>query len=142
MGRGARDTTAGMERSIVRTSAAPAAIGPYSQAVVVPIGDGKRMMFCSGQIPLNPVTGLMVEGDVEAQTRQVLENLNAVLAAAGGSFANVVKTTIFLADMGDFAAVNAVYGQRFSSDPPARATVQAARLPKDARVEIDAIAIL
>jgi 2-iminobutanoate/2-iminopropanoate deaminase len=131
-----------MERNIVRTAAAPAAIGPYSQAVVVPIGDGKRMVFCSGQIPLVPATGLMVEGDVEAQTRQVLENLNAVLAAAGGSFANVVKTTIFLADMGDFAAVNGVYGERFSSDPPARATVQAARLPKDARVEIDAIAIL
>lgn len=131
-----------MERTIVRTAAAPAAIGPYSQAVIVPIGDGKRMMFCSGQIPLNPVTGAMVEGDVEAQTRQVLENLNAVLAAAGGSFANVVKTTIFLADMGDFAAVNGVYGERFAADPPARATVQAARLPKDARVEIDAIAIL
>lgn len=131
-----------MERSIVRTAAAPAAIGPYSQAVVVPVGDGKRMMFCSGQIPLDPVTGLMVEGDVEAQTRQVLENLGAVLAAAGGSFANVVKTTIFLADMGDFATVNAVYAQRFASDPPARATVQAARLPRDARVEIDAIAIL
>lgn len=131
-----------MERSIVRTAAAPAAIGPYSQAVVVPVGDGKRMMFCSGQIPLDPATGLMVEGDVEAQTRQVLENLGAVLAAAGGSFAHVVKTTIFLADMGDFARVNAVYAQRFMSDPPARATVQAARLPRDARVEIDAIAIL
>ena len=131
-----------MERSIVRTAAAPAAIGPYSQAVVVPVGDGKRMMFCSGQIPLDPATGLMVEGDVEAQTRQVLENLGAVLAAAGGSFANVVKTTIFLADMGDFATVNAVYAQRFASDPPARATVQAAGLPRDARVEIDAIAIL
>lgn len=137
-----RDTTEGMERSIVRTEAAPAAIGPYSQAVVVPVGDGKRMVFCSGQIPLDPATGQMVTGDVEAQTRQVLENLHAVLAAAGGSFANVVKTTIFLADMGDFAAVNGVYGERFASDPPARATVQAARLPRDARVEIDAIAVL
>lgn len=131
-----------MERGIVRTAQAPAAIGPYSQAVVVPVGDGKRMMFCSGQIPLDPMTGLMVEGGVEAQTRQVLENLGAVLAAAGGSFANVVKTTIFLADMGDFATVNAVYGERFPADPPARATVQAAKLPRDARVEIDAIAIL
>jgi 2-iminobutanoate/2-iminopropanoate deaminase len=131
-----------MERSIVRTSAAPAAIGPYSQAVIVPIGDGRRMMFCSGQIPLDPATGAMVEGDVEAQTRQVLNNLSAVLSAAGGSFANVVKTTIFLADMGDFGVVNAVYGERFPADPPARATVQAARLPRDARVEIDAIAIL
>lgn len=131
-----------MERSIVRTAQAPAAIGPYSQAVVVPVGDGKRMMFCSGQIPLDPKTGAMVEGDVEAQTRQVLENLGAVLAAADGSFANVVKTTIFLADMGDFAKVNAIYGEKFPSDPPARATVQAAGLPRGARVEIDAIAIL
>ena len=131
-----------MDRSIVRTAAAPAAIGPYSQAVVVPVGDGKRMVFCSGQIPLDPETGLLVEGDIEVQTRQVLANLGAVLSAAGASFANVVRTTIFLADMGDFGAVNAVYGERFPSDPPARATVQAARLPKDARVEIDAIAIV
>jgi 2-iminobutanoate/2-iminopropanoate deaminase len=131
-----------MERSIVRTSAAPAAIGPYSQAVVVPIGEGRRMMFCSGQIPLDPATGAMIEGDIEAQTRQVLGNLSAVLAAAGATFANVVKTTIFLADMGDFTTVNAIYGERFPTDPPARATVQAARLPKDARVEIDAIAIV
>lgn len=131
-----------MQKSIVRTAHAPAAIGPYSQAVVVPIGEGKRMVFCSGQIALDPATGLLVEGDVEAQTRQVLENLGAVLAAVGAGFADVVRTTIFLADMGDFAAVNAIYGERFSSDPPARATVQAARLPRDARVEIDAIAIV
>ncbi len=131
-----------MERSIVRTTQAPAAIGPYSQAVTVPIGDGKKMVFCSGQIAIDPATGLMNEGGVEAQTQQVLENLGAVLAAAGGAFANVVKTTIFLADMGDFAAVNAIYGERFPSDPPARATVQAAGLPKGARVEIDAIAII
>jgi 2-iminobutanoate/2-iminopropanoate deaminase len=131
-----------MQRSIVRTPQAPAAIGPYSQAVVVPVGDGKRMVFCSGQIPLDPATMAMVEGDIAAQTRQVLENLGAVLAAVGGSFADVVRTTIFLADMDDFAAVNAVYGERFPSDPPARATVQAARLPRDARVEIDAIAII
>jgi 2-iminobutanoate/2-iminopropanoate deaminase len=131
-----------MQKSIVRTAHAPAAIGPYSQAVVVPVGDGKRMVFCSGQIALDPVTGALVEGDVVAQTRQVLENLGAVLAAAGAGFANVVRTTIFLADMGDFAAVNALYGERFPADPPARATVQAARLPRDARVEIDAIAIV
>lgn len=131
-----------MERSIVRTNQAPAAIGPYSQAVVVQIGDGKRMVFCSGQIPLDPATGAMVEGDIEAQTRQVLENLGAVLAAAGGGFASVVRTTIYLADMDDFATVNDVYGTRFPADPPARATVQAARLPRDARVEIDAIAII
>lgn len=131
-----------MQKSIVRTAHAPAAIGPYSQAVVVPIGEGKRMVFCSGQIALDPATGVFVEGGVEAQTRQVLENLGAVLAAVGAGFADVVRTTIFLADMGDFAAVNAIYGERFSSDPPARATVQAARLPRDARVEIDAIAIV
>jgi len=130
-----------MQRSIVRTSQAPAAIGPYSQAVVVPVGD-KKMVFCSGQIPLDPVTGQMVEGDVEAQTRKVLENLGAVLAAAGATFASIVRTTIYLADMNDFAKVNAIYGERFPQDPPARATVQAARLPRDARVEIDAIAII
>lgn len=131
-----------MQRSIVRTAQAPAAIGPYSQAVVVPVGDGKRMVFCSGQIALDPVTGQMSEGDVATQTRVVLANLGAVLAAAGGGFANVVKTTIFLADMDDFAAVNAIYGERFAHEPPARATVQAAGLPRNARVEIDAIAII
>jgi 2-iminobutanoate/2-iminopropanoate deaminase len=128
-------------RSIVRTAHAPAAIGPYSQAVVVPVG-GQRMVFCSGQIALDPGTGALVEGDISAQTRQVLDNLGAVLAAAGASFANVVKTTIFLADMADFATVNAIYGERFSSDPPARATVAAAGLPRNARVEIEAIAVL
>ena len=131
-----------MDRTIVRTAQAPAAIGPYSQAVSVPMGNGTRMIFCSGQIPLDPVTGALVEGDIVAQTRQVLENLGAVLAAAGASYADVVRTTIFLADMGDFTAVNAVYGERFTVDPPARATVQAARLPRDARVEIDAIAVI
>lgn len=130
-----------MQRSIVRTNQAPAAIGPYSQAVVVPIGDGKRMMFCSGQVALDPRTGQLVDGDIAAQTRQVLDNLGAVLAAGGAGFGNVVRTTIFLADMNDFAAVNAIYGERFPSDPPARVTVEAARLPRDARVEIDAIAV-
>jgi len=129
------------KRSIIRTAHAPAAIGPYSQAVVVPVGD-QRMVFCSGQIALDPATGVVIEGDIAAQTRQVLENLGAVLAAAGASFANVVKTTIFLADMADFATVNAIYGERFPSDPPARATVAAAALPRNARVEIDAIAVL
>jgi 2-iminobutanoate/2-iminopropanoate deaminase len=131
-----------MQRTIVRTSQAPAAIGPYSQAVVVPIGDGKKMVFCSGQVALDPATGALVEGGITEQTQQVLANLGAVLAAAGASYAHVVRTTIFLADMDDFAAVNAAYGERFMSDPPARATVQAVRLPKDARVEIDAIAIV
>lgn len=129
-------------RTIVRTSQAPAAIGPYSQAVTVPVGDGKKMVFCSGQVALDPATGAMVEGDITAETEQVLANLGAVLAAAGGSFAHVVRTTIFLADMGDFAAVNAAYGERFPAEPPARATVQVSRLPKDARVEIDCIAII
>jgi len=131
-----------MQRSIVRTAQAPAAIGPYSQAVVVPVGDGKRMVFCSGQIALDPATGVIVEGDVAAQARQALENLSAVLAAAGASFANVVKTTVFLADMADFPAMNAVYGEWFPYEPPARSTVAAAGLPKAARVEIDAIAIV
>jgi 2-iminobutanoate/2-iminopropanoate deaminase len=130
-----------MKRSIVRTSQAPAAIGPYSQAVVVPVGD-RRMVFCSGQIALDPATGAVVEGDVGAQTRQVLDNLGAVLAAAGASFANVVKTTVFLADMADFATVNAIYGERFPQDPPARATVAAAGLPRNVRVEIEAVAVV
>jgi 2-iminobutanoate/2-iminopropanoate deaminase len=130
-----------MQRQIVRTPLAPAAIGPYSQAVTVPVGD-KTMVFCSGQIALDPVTGVMSEGDVAEQARIVLENLGNVLAAAGASYSDVVKTTIFLADMNDFAVVNAIYGQRFPLDPPARATVAAAGLPRGARVEIDAIAIV
>ena len=130
-----------MQRNIVRTAEAPAAIGPYSQAVVVPVGS-QKMVFCSGQIALDPATGAMVEGGVEAQARQVLANLGAVLAAAGATFGHVVKTTIFLASMDDFATVNAIYGERFVHDPPARATVQAAKLPRGALVEIDAIAVI
>lgn len=130
-----------MQRKIVRTPEAPAAIGPYSQAVVVAMGE-QKMVFCSGQIALDPASGAMVEGGVEAQTRQVLANLGAVLGAAGAGFGDVVRTTIFLASMDDFAAVNAIYGERFVTDPPARATVQAARLPKNALVEIDAIAVI
>lgn len=119
----------------------PPAIGPYSPAISTAIGD-KRMIFCSGQIPIDPDTGAMVDGDVAVQTRRCLDNLEAVLAASGARFADVVKTTIYLANMDDFAAVNAVYGERFTANPPARATVQAARLPRDAKVEIDAIAIV
>jgi len=122
-------------RSAIRTSQAPAAIGPYSQAIRS--GD---LLFTSGQIPLDPATGSLVEGDISAQTRRVMANLGAVLAAAGADFADVVKTTIFLVDMADFGAVNAVYGQHFSAAPPARSTVAVARLPKDARVEIEMIA--
>ena len=129
-----------MQRNIVRTAEAPAAIGPYSQAVVVDVGN-KKMMFCSGQIALDPATGAMIEGDVEAQTRRVIANLSAVLASAGASFADVVKTTIFLKSMGDFGVVNGVYGEHFVHEPPARATVEAAALPKGALVEIDAIAV-
>lgn len=124
-------------RSAIRTSQAPAAIGPYSQAIRS--GD---LLFTSGQIPLDPETGRIVDGDISAQTRRVMANLGAVLAAAGADFTHVVKTTIFLVDMGDFAAVNAVYGQCFASEPPARSTVAVARLPKDARVEIEMIARL
>ncbi len=130
-----------MERNIVRSTEAPAAIGPYSQAIMVPVGD-RRMIFCSGQIALDPATGDMVAGDVVVQTRRVLDNLAAVLAAADARLANVVKTTIYLASMDDFGKVNAAYAERFPNDPPARATVQAAKLPRGALVEIDAIAIL
>jgi 2-iminobutanoate/2-iminopropanoate deaminase len=130
-----------MHKTIVRTAEAPAAIGPYSQAVAVQVGD-KRMIFTSGQVALDPKTGAMIEGDVEAQTRQVIANLDAVLTAAGAGFEHVVKTTIFLASMDDFAKVNAIYGERFATDPPARSTVQAARLPRDAKVEIEAVALI
>jgi 2-iminobutanoate/2-iminopropanoate deaminase len=129
-----------MLRQTISTTDAPKAIGPYAQAVIAPAG---RMVFCSGQIPLDPKTGEMVgAGDVRAQTERVLENLGAVLAAAGASFAAVVKTTIFLADLQDFGAVNEVYARYFPGEPPARATVQAAGLPKGALIEIEAIAAL
>ena len=114
---------------------APKAIGPYSQAV-----RAGQLLFVSGQVPLDPATGEIVSGDIAAQTRRVFDNLGAVLKAGGRSFADVVRTTVFLADMNDFAAVNHVYGTYFSEPYPARATVQVARLPKDARVEIDVIA--
>jgi len=123
-------------KTIVQTDKAPAAIGPYSQAV-----KAGGFVFLSGQVALDPASGQVVEGDVRAQTERVMKNLQAVLAAAGSSLAAVVKTTVFLADMNDFAAMNEVYGRFFSSDPPARATVQAARLPKDVQVEIDLIAL-
>lgn len=123
-------------RVAISTDAAPAAIGPYSQAIRS--GD---LIYTSGQIPLDPRTGEMVQGDVAAQTERVMENLAAVLAAAGTSFERVLKTTIFLTDLGDFKAVNEVYGKRFEGmAPPARSTVQVAALPKGARVEIELIA--
>ena len=122
---------------VVSTENAPGAIGPYSQAIKT-----HGLVFCSGQIPIDPSTGEFVSTEVSEQTEQVLKNLSEVLLAAGTSLAKVVKTTVFLADMGDFAEMNEVYGRYFSDNKPARATVQAARLPKDARVEIDCIAVI
>ena len=124
-------------KEIVSTDKAPGAIGPYSQAV-----KAGGMVFCSGQIPIDPATGEFVSHDIAEQTEQVLKNLGEVLAAAGVGFENVVKTTIFLASMDDFGVVNEVYGRYFSDNKPARATVQAARLPRDAKVEIDCIAVV
>ncbi|MEP6900239.1 MAG: RidA family protein [Actinomycetota bacterium] len=126
-----------MVKEIISTENAPGAIGPYSQAVKT-----GGMVFCSGQIPINVATGEFVSNDVAEQTEQVLKNLSAVLEAAGTSLNEVVKTTVFLADMSDFAAMNEVYAKYFSDNKPARATVQAARLPRDARVEIDCIAVV
>ena len=122
-------------RQAVSSDAAPKAIGPYSQAI-----RAGSLLFVSGQIPLDPATGAMVDGDIAAQTHRVFANLQAILEAAGASFDHVVRTTVYLADMNDFGVVNEIYGTYFSSPAPARATVQAARLPKDARVEIDLIA--
>jgi 2-iminobutanoate/2-iminopropanoate deaminase len=121
----------------VQTDGAPAAIGPYSQAIV-----HAGLVFTAGQIPLDPGSGELIEGDIAAQTERVLRNLGAVLEAAGASFQSVVKTTVFLQDMGDFAAMNEVYGRFFGEHRPARSAVQAARLPRDVRVEIEAIAAL
>ena len=126
-----------MNKEIVTTENAPGAIGPYSQAL-----KAGGMVFCSGQIPIDPQTGEFVSDVIGAQTEQVLRNLSEVLQAAGTSLDNVVKTTVFLADMDDFAEMNEVYGRFFSENKPARATVQAARLPRDAKVEIDCIAIV
>lgn len=123
-------------KEIVSTDKAPGAIGPYSQAIKT-----NGMLFCSGQIPIDPATGEFVEGGVPEQTEQVFKNLSAVLEAGGMSLDNVVKTTVFLADMGDFAAMNEVYGRYFDSNKPARATVQAAGLPRNAKVEIECIAV-
>ena len=124
-----------MTRTIVATDHAPSAIGPYSQAVVM-----NGFVFASGQIALDPATGAIVPGGVAAETERVLQNLEAVLVAAGASFASVVKTTIYLTNLGDFQVVNEIYGKRFAKEPPARATIQVSALPKGAVVEIDAIA--
>ena len=122
-------------KKVISTDRAPKAIGPYSQAIV---NDG--VAYLSGQIPLDPSTVQLVAGDIAAQTERVLENIKAVLEAAGASLSSVLKTTVFLKDMGDFTKMNEVYGRYFSENPPARSTVQAAKLPRDVMVEIDAIA--
>ena len=125
------------ERQVVSTASAPKAIGPYSQGVRA--GD---LLFVSGQVPIDPETGQLIPGDIRAQTQRVLVNLGEVLKAAGGTFANVVRTTVFLTDLNDFAAMNEVYGTFFDTAAPARSTVQVTRLPRDARIEIDVIAAL
>jgi 2-iminobutanoate/2-iminopropanoate deaminase len=125
-----------MRKRVISTEKAPKAIGPYSQAV-----EADGWVFCSGQIPLDPATGMLLEGDVREQTRRIMQNLAGVLEAAGASMDGVVKCTIYVQDLADFAAINEIYGSFFSKDgPPARATVQVAALPKGACVEIDAIA--
>lgn len=123
-------------RRAVSTAEAPAAIGPYSQAI-----EAGPFLFVSGQIPLDPATGQLVDGDIARQTEQVLRNLRAILAAAGLSFAHVVRTTVYLKDLGEFEAMNAVYARFMPDPPPARSTVEVARLPRDVRIEIDVIAV-
>jgi 2-iminobutanoate/2-iminopropanoate deaminase len=124
------------QKQIVSTSGAPAAIGPYSQAV-----RANGFVFLSGQIPLDPASGKMIEGGIEEQTRRVMANLGAVLEAAGSSFERVVRTTIYLVDLADFTKVNEIYGAHFPKDPPARATVQVAALPRGAKIEVDLVAL-
>lgn len=123
-------------KDLIATDKAPKALGPYSQAI-----SANGLVFCSGQVAIDPGTNNVIHGDVSAQTERVLKNLTAVLEAAGSSLDKVVKTTVFLKNMGDFAAMNEVYGRFFSAKPPARSTVEVARLPKDVLVEIDVIAL-
>ncbi len=127
-----------MEKRVIRTADAPAAIGPYNQAIVTSEG----LVFTAGQIPLDPVTGTVVAGGIQEQTSRVMENLSAILLAAGTDLSHVVKTTVFLVDLGEFGAMNEVYGRYFPGDSPARSTVQVSRLPRDVRVEVEAIAVL
>ncbi len=132
-----------MKRTIIATGKAPAAIGPYSQGIALaPAENAGGMVYTSGQIPADPATGAVVPGGIREQTRRVLANLGAVLEASGSGLDCVVKTTVFLTDMGEFAAMNEVYASFFPNEPPARTTVQVQRLPKDVRVEIDAVAIV
>ena len=124
-------------RQVISAPDAPPAMGAYSPAI-----KAGNLLFVSGQIPLDPATGALITGDITAQTEQVMRNLGALLRAAGVGFDHVVRTTVFLADMGDFAAMNEVYGRHVTAPPPARATVQVARLPRDVKIEVDAIAVL
>lgn len=126
-----------MSRKVIHTDHAPAAVGPYSQAIVA-----NGMVFTAGQVPLIPGEGKLIEGDVQVQARQSLQNVKAVLEAAGSSLANVIKVTVFLQDMGDFAAMNEVYAEFFSESPPARSAVEVAKLPLGALIEIEAVALL
>ena len=123
-------------RQVISTDNGPKAIGPYSQAI-----KANGLVFLSGQIPLDPATQQLIAGDIAAQTERVLQNITGILTAAGSSLAQVVKTNVFLKSMNDFAAMNEVYGRHFTSEPPARSTVEVARLPKDVLVEIDVIAL-
>jgi 2-iminobutanoate/2-iminopropanoate deaminase len=124
-------------RTVIHSDDAPKAIGPYSQAIAV-----NGMLFCAGQTPIDPATGNLVPGGVEEQTQQALKNVGAVLKAGGSDYGKVVKTTVFLKNMNDFAAMNAIYATYFKDEPPARSTVEVARLPKDCLVEIEAIALI
>ena len=126
------------QKSVVSTKNAPSAIGPYSQAIRA--GD---LLFVSGQIPIDPSTGKLIEDvTIQAQTRRVMENLIAIVSASGGSVENIVRTTVFLRNIDDFADMNAIYGEYFKTEPPARSTIQAARLPRDVAIEIDCIAVI
>ena len=126
-------------REVIKTSSAPAAIGPYSQGIKVASG---KMIFTAGQIPLDPATGQMVQGDIKMQTRRVLENVKAILTAGGAALADVVKITVFLSDLNDFSAMNEVYAEYFPENSPARSTVEVKALPKGAAIEIEAIAVV
>lgn len=125
-----------MERTVISTASAPQAIGPYSQAI-----RAGGLVFVSGQLPIDPASGKLVEGDIGGMTRRIFANLEAVLEAAGTSLARAVKVTVFLADMNDFQSMNSVYAEFFPDSPPARSTVQVARLPRDARIEVEVIAL-
>lgn len=126
-----------MDKNIISTEKAPAAIGPYSQAV-----KSGNFLFASGQIPIDPATGQIVEGGIEEQTRQVLENVKGLLESLGASMDNIVKTTLFISDMNDFAAINNIYASYFKQSPPARSCVEVSRLPKDVKIEMEFIASL